>query len=671
MRRPVVGPPIARRPRRKTRSSSSSPRTHPTASPSWPSLSARAGRARSGGGARPEHKLLLGARVKRDAPGAGGRSRGARGDRAAGGGGGLPGGVDRGGDCRAARGGTAASREALPHRRPLPQAGSLREGVADWARLPAPLRGAGSVAGDAPGVGREGAICAEGHRERNGGLYWEVGGSRTWCVRPGLQQNLRLYNWLRVGGNAVFWLPVFMLYFSSQFTPGDVLLLESIYYAGIVAFDLPSGYLSDRVGRKPILVVATIAWALGSAVLAGGRELVRAVCGRPAAAGPGDGVPVGRGHLAAVRHPRGPRSGGGLPAPRGARRGGGVRDARGDGAPRGPGLGDRSAGGPRVVGGGGADRRRRRPAVRRAPRPRAGARDLRDRRRARQARGGPHPAVGDGVQHRARGRRAHPLRGDAAVAVAARRGVGRAGLRRDAADLRRVQLRRDEHRGLRGAPDLAGGRAVRDPHHLDRPVGAARGGHGLRCGRPPRPAAGAAAARDPPGDGGADHPRADPPADAGVGAGHVAVAAERGRPARLRRRADRRGVVARRSGGVVDRRDPQAVDPDRGLLGGPRARAVRPAAARDPRAPAAPPGSRCPPCSLQASRTPAPLQRMYRPQGPEARRRPLGPLDPRDPPERPGPRGPLSATDARPRTSGRSTSPAEYPRPSTRPGEDR
>lgn len=75
---------------------------------------------------------------------------------------------------------------------------------------------------------------------------------------PGnLERNCRLYPWYAAALNAHFWLPVFFLYFSSQFTLPQVLRLEAVYYAAIVVFEVPSGYFSDAAGRRRTLLVAT------------------------------------------------------------------------------------------------------------------------------------------------------------------------------------------------------------------------------------------------------------------------------------------------------------------------------------------------------------------------------------------------------------------------------
>lgn len=85
-----------------------------------------------------------------------------------------------------------------------------------------------------------------------------------------MERNVRLYPLYQAARSSTFWLPVFILYFSSRFDAAEVLLLEAIYFASVVLLEVPSGYLSDRVGRRPTLLLAATAWALGYAALAFG-----------------------------------------------------------------------------------------------------------------------------------------------------------------------------------------------------------------------------------------------------------------------------------------------------------------------------------------------------------------------------------------------------------------
>ncbi|MEE9254512.1 MAG: MFS transporter [Pseudomonadales bacterium] len=63
------------------------------------------------------------------------------------------------------------------------------------------------------------------------------------------ERNLRLFQWYVPFYSAHFWVAVWFLYFLSYFSVGEVLQLEALYFLTVVVFEIPSGYLSDRLGR--------------------------------------------------------------------------------------------------------------------------------------------------------------------------------------------------------------------------------------------------------------------------------------------------------------------------------------------------------------------------------------------------------------------------------------
>lgn len=71
-----------------------------------------------------------------------------------------------------------------------------------------------------------------------------------------LEKNLRLYPWYNVALESLFWAPVFILLFSSKLSASDVLLLESLYYVAVVLLEIPTGFISDKIGRRFSLLVA-------------------------------------------------------------------------------------------------------------------------------------------------------------------------------------------------------------------------------------------------------------------------------------------------------------------------------------------------------------------------------------------------------------------------------
>ncbi len=105
---------------------------------------------------------------------------------------------------------------------------------------------------------------------------------------PGhLARNLRLITVHEVLAGSLVWLPVFVLFTRSRFDLDGALALASIYYLAVVVLEVPSGWMSDRLGRVPTLRLAAVCWvaaqtcfligddrfavvALGQILLAGG-----------------------------------------------------------------------------------------------------------------------------------------------------------------------------------------------------------------------------------------------------------------------------------------------------------------------------------------------------------------------------------------------------------------
>ena len=77
-------------------------------------------------------------------------------------------------------------------------------------------------------------------------------------VSSEFERNARLYPWYAALYNAFFWMPVFFLYFSEHLSLGGVLTLEAVYYVSVVALEVPSGYFSDRYGRRRTLVISSL-----------------------------------------------------------------------------------------------------------------------------------------------------------------------------------------------------------------------------------------------------------------------------------------------------------------------------------------------------------------------------------------------------------------------------
>ena len=77
-------------------------------------------------------------------------------------------------------------------------------------------------------------------------------------MNGGVEKNISLYPWFIASSSLLFWFPVFFLYFSSMLSLDQVLVLEAIYYICVVILEVPSGYLSDLLGRRITLISSSI-----------------------------------------------------------------------------------------------------------------------------------------------------------------------------------------------------------------------------------------------------------------------------------------------------------------------------------------------------------------------------------------------------------------------------
>jgi MFS family permease len=83
-----------------------------------------------------------------------------------------------------------------------------------------------------------------------------------------MDRTLRLYPWWCFLQSALFWQPVFVLWFSTHLDADDVLRLEALYFGAVVLLEVPSGVLADRIGRRPLLIASSLGWGLGAAAMA-------------------------------------------------------------------------------------------------------------------------------------------------------------------------------------------------------------------------------------------------------------------------------------------------------------------------------------------------------------------------------------------------------------------
>jgi len=81
-----------------------------------------------------------------------------------------------------------------------------------------------------------------------------------------MQRNIRLYPLYYALHSTMAWLPIFFLYFNQHLSLAQVLQLEAFYYLCVVCLEVPSGYFSDSVGRRPTLLISAISFTAAYAL---------------------------------------------------------------------------------------------------------------------------------------------------------------------------------------------------------------------------------------------------------------------------------------------------------------------------------------------------------------------------------------------------------------------
>jgi MFS family permease len=85
-----------------------------------------------------------------------------------------------------------------------------------------------------------------------------------------MARNVRLYPWFRFAQNLTFWQAIWFLFFQTELSAAEAILLYAIYDVATTAMEVPSGYMSDRLGRRRTLIAAGVFGALGAGLIAGG-----------------------------------------------------------------------------------------------------------------------------------------------------------------------------------------------------------------------------------------------------------------------------------------------------------------------------------------------------------------------------------------------------------------
>ena len=82
-----------------------------------------------------------------------------------------------------------------------------------------------------------------------------------------MKRNLTLYPWLKLCQNLAFWQATWFLYFQQELSAAQAILLYVVYDVATTVLEVPSGYMSDRMGRRLTLIGAAIALLAGTALI--------------------------------------------------------------------------------------------------------------------------------------------------------------------------------------------------------------------------------------------------------------------------------------------------------------------------------------------------------------------------------------------------------------------
>ncbi|MDJ0638969.1 MAG: MFS transporter [Paracoccaceae bacterium] len=85
-------------------------------------------------------------------------------------------------------------------------------------------------------------------------------------------RNVALYPWFKFFQNLLFWQATWFLFFQSELSAAQAILIYVFYDIATTVLEVPSGYMSDRVGRRFTLILSALAGLLSATMQAVGSE---------------------------------------------------------------------------------------------------------------------------------------------------------------------------------------------------------------------------------------------------------------------------------------------------------------------------------------------------------------------------------------------------------------
>ena len=86
----------------------------------------------------------------------------------------------------------------------------------------------------------------------------------------GAGRNIALYPWFKFFQNLLFWQAIWFLFLQSELSAAQAILFYAIYDVTTTVLEVPSGYFSDRWGRRKTLIASACAGFLSCALFAFG-----------------------------------------------------------------------------------------------------------------------------------------------------------------------------------------------------------------------------------------------------------------------------------------------------------------------------------------------------------------------------------------------------------------
>ncbi len=85
-------------------------------------------------------------------------------------------------------------------------------------------------------------------------------------------RNVALYPWFKFFQNLLFWQATWFLFFQAELSAAEAILIYVVFDVATTLFEVPSGYMSDRVGRRFTLILSVLAGCLSAVMQAAGSE---------------------------------------------------------------------------------------------------------------------------------------------------------------------------------------------------------------------------------------------------------------------------------------------------------------------------------------------------------------------------------------------------------------